>query len=177
MARPSLDEYVDVAERIQQFKEAYPEGTLQRIGDPVLLDAGGNSYVVYTAAAYRTHDDPRPGVGTAWEKVPGTTPYTRDSELMNAETAAWGRAIIALGFASKKIASKQEVQARQGEDKPRMPVEKAQELRKRITMDWPSVAMWLGANGVSQTEDEIEALRELTPAKAKELLTWVKNGG
>ncbi len=33
---------------------------------------------------------------------------------MNAETAAWGRAIVALGFKTKKIASAQEVRARQG---------------------------------------------------------------
>ena len=33
---------------------------------------------------------------------------------MNAETAAWGRAIVALGFSTKKIASAQEVRARQG---------------------------------------------------------------
>ena len=40
---------------------------------------------------------------------------------MNAETAAWGRAIVACGLTSnRKIASKQEVKARQG-DKPDQP--------------------------------------------------------
>ena len=58
-------------------------------------------------------DDPRPGHGTAWEPVPGPTKFTRDSEIQNAETAAWGRAIVAvLAADTKKIASRQEVQNR-----------------------------------------------------------------
>ena len=40
--------------------------------------------IVYVAAAYRTPDDSRPGIGTAWEVFPGRTPYTAGSELMNA---------------------------------------------------------------------------------------------
>lgn len=111
----SLDAYVDVAERITIFKEAYPEGSLHRIGWSVQR-VGDSDFIVYTAAAYRTPTDIRPGIGTAWEPFPGKTPYTKDSELMNAETAAWGRAIVALGIiANRKIASKQEVQARHGE--------------------------------------------------------------
>lgn len=110
--RPSLDDYVDVAERIAAFKQEHPEGSLQTIRWEV-VEVGGKPFVVYRAAAYRSQDDTRPGHGTAWEPFPGKTPYTKDSELMNAETAAWGRAIVALGIAaSKKIASRQEVKAR-----------------------------------------------------------------
>lgn len=110
--RPSLDDYVDVAERIQDFKDAHPEGSLQTIGwEVVTID--GKAFVVYRAAAYRNADDQRPGHGIAWEPFPGRTPYTKDSELMNAETAAWGRAIVALGLvANRKLASRQEVRAR-----------------------------------------------------------------
>jgi len=108
----SLDDYVDVAERLQDFKDAYPEGTCQTISwYPVEVD--GKHFIVYHAAAYRTPDDPRPGHGIAWEPFPGRTPYTKDSELMNAETAAWGRAIVALGLvANRKLASRQEVRNR-----------------------------------------------------------------
>lgn len=112
--RPSLDDYVDVAERVVAFNEKYPEGSLQGSWEPKKL--GEQPFVVYRALAYRTPDDSRPGVGTAWEPFPGTTPYTRNSELMNAETAAWGRAIVAVGItANRKLASRQEVQARQAE--------------------------------------------------------------
>jgi len=112
-----LQGYVDVAERIRMFREKYPNGSLQPLDHNKPYDVitvGERSFVVYVAAAYRTADDQRPGVGMAWEPFPGKTPYTRDSELMNAETSAWGRAIIAaLASDTQKIASAEEVRNRQ----------------------------------------------------------------
>jgi hypothetical protein len=109
----SMDDYVDVAERIQDFKKQYPEGTLRQV-NLEFINIGGKDFVVYTAAAYRTPDDQAPGIGTAWEPIPGKTPYTKDSEVMVCETSAWGRAIVAVtGAGTKRIASKQEVQNRQ----------------------------------------------------------------
>lgn len=108
-------DYVEVPERIRQFYERYPEGSLQCWIPPYIEEKAGKPFVVYAAAAYRTPDDPRPGIGWAWEPVPGPTPYTKDSELMNAETSAWGRAIAALGFATKNIASAEEVRNRRGD--------------------------------------------------------------
>lgn len=109
----NLNDYIDVAERIKEFKTKYPEGSLQQMFVE-FKEFAGQSWVIYTAAAYRTPDDERPGIGTAWEPVPGKTPYTKDSELQNCETAAWGRAVVALGLETKKIASKQEVINRAG---------------------------------------------------------------
>ncbi len=108
-----MDDYVDVAERLRMFKEKYPNGSLQQ-ESLQFIDFAGKSWVVYTAAAYRNPDDPRPGHGTAWEPVPGKSNFTRDSETSNAETSAWGRAIIAILVADggKRIASKQEIQAK-----------------------------------------------------------------
>lgn len=118
----SLDDYVDVAERLRIFKERFPEGSLQQ-ADLQFIDFAGKSWVIYTAAAYRYPDDPRPGHGTAWEPVPGTSSFKRDSEVMNAETSAWGRAIIAvLAADQKRIASKDEVIARTGQKSPVSPV-------------------------------------------------------
>ncbi|HWT22714.1 MAG TPA: hypothetical protein VN213_04340 [Solirubrobacteraceae bacterium] len=108
-----LDDYIDVAERLRQFYERYPDGRITRLDDPRVMEVGDKTFIVYSAVAYRDPEDPRPCVGTAWEPFPGRTPYTRDSELMNAETAAWGRAIIAAGIPSKRIASADEVAARQ----------------------------------------------------------------
>jgi hypothetical protein len=109
------EDYVDVAERIRTFHDRYPDGTLQP-ADPAhpveLLRIGDDVFLVFTAAAYRTPDDPRPGMGTAWEAYPGRTPYTRGSELQNAETSAWGRAIASLGIATRRgIATAQDVDA------------------------------------------------------------------
>lgn len=126
----SLDNYNDVPSRLQEFFTKYPEGSLQGDHDfksipiytkdkdtglPVLL--GEKTFLIYRAMAYRTPDDAKPGVGTAWEPCPGTTPYTKDSEMQNAETSAWGRAIVAVGAADtrKGVASREEVAARRGD--------------------------------------------------------------
>ena len=71
-------DYIDVATRIVEFREKFPNGSLQQV-DIKFIDFANKSWVVYTAAAYRTPDDERPGIGTAWEPVPGPTAYTRDS--------------------------------------------------------------------------------------------------
>ncbi len=118
-----MDDYVDVAERLRMFKDKYPDGSLQQESIQ-FIDFAGKSWVVYTAAAYRNPDDPRPGHGTAWEPVPGSSNFKRDSEVMNAETSAWGRAILAILVAdSKRIASKNEVIARTGQKGSVSPVQ------------------------------------------------------
>jgi len=125
MAYKKADDYVEVAERLMEFYGKYPDGRITRQGDPLIVGLPQNAppekqkpFVIYTALAYRTPDDPIPAIGTAWEPWPGPTPYTKDSELMNAETSAWGRAIIATGISAKKgIASKEEVLARTGHDR------------------------------------------------------------
>jgi hypothetical protein len=114
MAQSKIDMsgYKEVAERIQDFRKQYPEGTLQS----ELIPSPIEGMVVVKAYAYRHPDDPRPGIGLAAEPVPGLTPYTRNSEVQNAETSAWGRAIIAVGASdAKKVASANEVRNRRAE--------------------------------------------------------------
>lgn len=103
--------YIDVAARIAEFYEKHPDGSLQ-MDPPEWVEVDGAQFIMARAYAYRTPDDVRPGIGTAWEAVPGRTPYTRGSELMNLETSAWGRALAALGIATRQgIATAQEVEA------------------------------------------------------------------
>lgn len=128
-----LDDYIDVAQRIAEFRTKHPEGSLQplnpaepfEVRDLVGTDKNGKevrgTFIVYIAAAYRSPEDLRPGIGCAYEVFPGRTPYTAGSELQNAETAAWGRAIVAAlgGDARAGVASRQEVRNRQAErDEP-----------------------------------------------------------
>ena len=111
------EDYIPVNERIAKFIETYPAGSLRPLwpDEPYrVLGEGDTKWLVYGACAYRTPDDPAPGVGLAWEPVPGRTPYTRGSELMVAETSAWGRALAAIGIATNKsIASAEEVRSAQ----------------------------------------------------------------
>ena len=109
--------YNDVASRMREFFEKHPDGCLRPYSPWRVETIGDKAFIVFEAAAYRTAGDPNPGVGTAWEPFPGRTPYTRDSELMNAETSAWGRAILAVGAADtrKGIASAEEVRNRRAD--------------------------------------------------------------
>ena len=74
----------------------------------------GHDVIVFRAEAFRSQEDTRPGIGHASEPYPGLTSFTKNSEMMNAETSAWGRAIASLGIAVHRgIASAQEVRAAQ----------------------------------------------------------------
>lgn len=109
-----LADYVEVHERITVFYEKYPNGSLQSDWEVVTIN--DREVIVVKAWAYREPDDLHPGIGHASEPVPGQTPYTKDSELMNGETSAWGRALAALGIEVKRgIASGNEVRSRGGE--------------------------------------------------------------
>jgi hypothetical protein len=104
------EDYIEVSERIQQFIEKYPQGSLQSEWEYVQRD--GEQWLVVKSWAYRTADDQRPGIGHAWEPIPGRTPYTKGSELQNGETSSWGRSLAAIGIAVHKgIASANEVRS------------------------------------------------------------------
>lgn len=109
-----LGSYNDVASRMREFFDKHPDGRLRPASPWRVETIGDKTFVVFEAAAYRTADDANPGIGTAWEPFPGRTQFTRDSELMNAETSAWGRAILAVGAADtrKGVASAEEVRNR-----------------------------------------------------------------
>lgn len=109
-------DYVDVAQRMRQLAELWPEATLQTVSIEY-RELAGQTLIIYTAACYRTPADERPGIAMASEPYPGKTNFTRDSEIMNAETSAWGRAILAAcpSITSKKIASAEELENRTGE--------------------------------------------------------------
>jgi hypothetical protein len=134
-------DYIDVATRIVEFRDKFPTGSLQQVKYE-FVTVNGKDWIVYTAAAYRTPDDERPGIGTAWEPIPGPTNFTRDSEVQNAETAAWGRAMVAaLAVDTKKgIASSEEVRNRQTKS-------------SATSKDWITMATDLG--------NDIEGLRLL----------------
>jgi hypothetical protein len=111
------EDYIPVNERIQLFIAKHPEGSLRPLWpeNPYrVIGEGETKWLIYGACAYRYPEDPAPGVGLAWEPVPGRTPFTKGSELMNAESSAWGRALAAIGIATNKsIATAEEVRSAQ----------------------------------------------------------------
>lgn len=114
-----LGDYVEVKDRIKLFYERHPDGRLVTTSVTVSDQPDGKPRVTVEAAAYRTPDDPLPARGNSWMELPGTTSYTRGSELENTETSAWGRAIGALGIGiDRSIASAQEVRNKEGGPPP-----------------------------------------------------------
>lgn len=111
-----LGDYIEVKDRIAIFYELYPTGRLYTADVQLTREPDDVPRVIVKAFAYRTEDDTIPGVGYSWLELPGKTPYTRGSEVENAETSAWGRAIASLGILiDRSIASAQEVANKQDE--------------------------------------------------------------
>jgi len=103
----ALDDYVEVADRIAEFYRRFPEGRLY--AKQLKNDKESVEFIGY---AKRSADDHDPATGHSELAKPGTTPYTRGSEVENCETSAIGRAIVMAGIPSKKVASADEVRAK-----------------------------------------------------------------
>lgn len=100
-----LADYVQVNERLIAFYEKFPMGSLQS-----KIIQHTDKLVVVQAHAYRWPHDDLPGIGHSSMEIPGKTTFTRGSELENAETSAWGRALAALGFEVKRgVATQDEI--------------------------------------------------------------------
>lgn len=145
-----LGDYVQVKDRIAKFYELFGQGRLVTGEVRLSNEPDGVPRVMVQAFAYRTPDDQLPGVGWSWMVLPGTTNYTRGSELENVETSAWGRAIGALGILiDQSIASAQEVQNKAsepatGEKEPRPELERnANGLIGTVTRGSPPVDLEL----------------------------------
>lgn len=162
------DGYVDVATRITQFRAKHPEGSLYPfdVEKPFeIVTVDGQTFVVVVAAAYRGPDDMYPGVGMAWEPFPGQSPYTEYSELQNAQTGAWGRAIVAALAAdtTKSIASSEDVRNRVAADKKDKPAPVAE--KPKVKRAPPKVVTDDEAVAAGKTKEELA-----TPPVAEELV-------
>jgi hypothetical protein len=126
MAGFDLSNYVEVSDRLREFYEKHPGGRV--ITSIVELT---EKRVVVKAEVYRetAHLVPS-GAGHSALAIPGITPYTKGAELENAETSAIGRALVAAGLASKKIASADEIRSKRTD----------QPVEAYVVGDAPSVA-------------------------------------
>ena len=172
-------DYIDVAARIVEYRGIYPTGALQPWRDPYIAevtmpDGTIKSFMVYAAAAYGSPDDKLPGVGYAWEPIPGPTPFTRDSELQNAETAAWGRAMVAkLAVDTKKgIASMEEVRNRQTKT-AEAPQAKAPSAKREYTQE--EIASAVAIMALIDTTNDLDELKSAWQLNA-DLLDCPVNG-
>ena len=115
----ALENYETVAQRLQKFWAAHPEGRIE-----TQLAQAGENFWVFSAAIYATRADTVPiATGHAHEVI-GASNINRTSALEVCETSAVGRALALAGWAGQQIASAEEVgraQKRATERKPSAP--------------------------------------------------------
>jgi len=109
----NLGDYVDVPTRLAMALTKFPELRIQE-SRPHIIEVEQQKYVEISCTVWRDANDTNPMVAYCWEQIPGKTPYTRGSEMMNASTSCLGRALGFLGMGiGKSIASRDEVQIAQ----------------------------------------------------------------
>lgn len=109
----NLGDYVDVPTRFRLALDKWPE--MRVVEEPAkIITIGDRTFISVTMTVYRDPSDPLPCVATCWEPFPGTTPYVRNSEMMNASTSCLGR-VLGMMIPFGKMASFEEVQNRQND--------------------------------------------------------------
>jgi hypothetical protein len=108
VSRDRFEDYVTVAERIEQFYAAYPQG---RLLTSIIEHDREAGFVLIRAEAYRNAEDIMPAsTGHAFE-VRGEGYVNKTSYLENCETSSVGRALALLGFEVRRgIASREEME-------------------------------------------------------------------
>ena len=113
MSAFNLGDYVDVPTRLAEALKRWPNLRIQET-KPIIVVVDSQQYVEISCTVWRDETDLLPMIAYCWEPIPGRTPYTKGSEMMNASTSCLGRALGFLGMGiGKSIASRNEVQARQ----------------------------------------------------------------
>jgi len=127
-----LSDYVDVPTRFAALLTKWPELRIKE-HRPEIVTIGDKTFISVTMQAWRTPDDPIPCQATCFEPYPGKTPFTRDSEQMNASTSCLGR-LAGLMMSFPKMASLEEVINRQKDEQSSKPVKpwEASEGQRRL---------------------------------------------
>ena len=147
----NLGDYVDVPTRFRLALDKWPD--LRVVEEPAkIIEIGDRTFISVTRTVYRDLTDPLPAVATCWEPFPGTTPYVRNSEMMNASTSALGRVLGLMMSFGPKMASTEEVRNRQETTAPAVLVKQPQNARTQA----------LGANASDRpSEAQMKYLRGL----------------
>lgn len=97
MANFELENYATVQERVAQFYQDFPNGSIR-----TFMVRSDGPEVIFEARAFRTPEEAAMGVYTSgWAReVEGKSPVNRTSHLENCESSAVGRALANLGYAT-----------------------------------------------------------------------------
>ncbi len=122
----NLDGYVPVVERLRRARADHPDLRVVELPHDVVT-IGDRISILCRVEVRLDPSDPCPTIGSVLEPFPGSTPFTRGSELMVGYTSALGRALGYLGYGIEHgIASRDEVEARSGPTVPTVPARRSQ---------------------------------------------------
>jgi hypothetical protein len=129
MAKFDLDNYIDVAERIEQFYEKYPNGRL--LTELLNVEGWNGKQTQFIVKSYAYDGDILLATGLAEESFGNSGP-NQTSALENAETSSLGRAIANLGFQTTREGKRQRPSRQEMEKVQRGPARTVQEELKRL---------------------------------------------
>ena len=110
----AMDNYVDVATRLQMAFKRWPELRIQETHREVIEMPDKSCFIRCVVTIWRSPEDLIPVIASACEIYPGKTSFTKSSESEVGYTSAIGRGLAMMGIgANKSIASRDEVQAAQ----------------------------------------------------------------
>jgi hypothetical protein len=97
MATFDLESYATVQERIAQFYQDFPDGSIR-----TFMVVRDGPEVVFEARVYRNPEEAAMGIYTSGfaRELEGKSPVNKTSHLENSESSAIGRALANLGYAT-----------------------------------------------------------------------------
>jgi hypothetical protein len=97
MATFDLESYATVQERIAQFYQDFPDGSIR-----TFMAVRDGPEVIFEARIFRTPEEAAMGIYTSgWAReIEGKSPVNKTSHLENAESSAVGRALANLAYAT-----------------------------------------------------------------------------
>ena len=126
--------YKLVSERHAQFVKDHPNGMIR-----TNLEYGSDKLVVVKCEVWKERPEkdhymePPDGTGMASMPIPGPTPFTKNSEVENAETSALGRALAMIGYHAKdSMASEDEITMKSWGDEAKSSVVMTAEKAARL---------------------------------------------
>lgn len=163
-----LEDYREVPERVAEWYDRHPDA---RIETGIIRD--DDVKVVMQARVYKTGeaDELPTGTGHSYLDYPGATPFTRGSELENAETSAIGRALFAAGIPSSSASTdfEREMKYRPNATPDTIDAHQIEAVRKLFRS--PAVAL---ATAREVIDPDLPSLRNLTPDQANVLVAYAE---
>jgi hypothetical protein len=138
MARFNLDDYIDVAERIEQFYEKYPNGRI--ITELLNVEGWNGKQTQFIVKSYMYDGDTLLATGLAEESFSNSGP-NQTSALENAETSSIGRCAANLNFATTRNGKRQRPSRQEMEKVERgQQTDHLTEMRKMLNAKYPDSA-------------------------------------